>query len=88
MFTNTLFVWQVRVWMLALAAVLVYANATQPAGDKAGQQLGISDAQPCLTARGPVVKARLTTAGAGSSATKCREAKVERASAAAEAVGG
>lgn len=84
---NSLFVWQVRVWMLALAAVLVFANAGQPAAERAGQQI-MSEAQPCLSARGPIVKARLASARAVPASTKCREAKVERASGTGDAVGG
>lgn len=88
MSTNSLFVWQVRVWLGALAAVLVLANADHSVAAKGPQHLSASD-QPCLTPRGPVVHAHLTAARTAQLARKCREAKVvEDASAPGRPVGG
>lgn len=89
MSTNSLFVWQVRVWLGALAAVLVLANAGHSVADKGPQQLGASDHQPCLAARAPIMHAHLTATRAAQVDRKCREAKiVEDASAPGRPVGG
>ena len=92
MFNHSLFVWQVRIWMLALAAVLVFANARHGTAERAGQHLRIAEQQACLgatsTARavaGPQLAAMKQAPAAG----KCRQAKVvEDVRAARQAVGG
>lgn len=88
MSNNSLFVWQVRVWSLALAAVLVFANAHPPAADKAAARLSIADQQACVTARGPIVRAQLAAIRPVPASRKCRDAKVVEDASVPHAIGG
>jgi hypothetical protein len=85
---NSMFVWQVRVWLLALAAVLVFANARQPGLDKGPLHLSAADAQACVTARAPILRAHLTSTRGAAAARKCQAKVVEGTSVPAQAVGG
>ena len=75
---NTLLVWQIRLWLLALAAVLLLGNTRDAAGDKRGQQIGTAQQGGCSV--GVVTTRASTPAGAmaldATGAKKCRAASV------------
>ena len=71
--SNNMLVWQVRLWLLALAAVLVLGNTREPAAARRVQQIG--SAQPVGCSVGAVQTPAAWPAGlaiAGSGVQKCR----------------
>lgn len=71
-------VWQIRLWLLALAVVLLLGNAREPAAARRAQQIGA--AQPAGCSVGAVPTRASTRAGTlalgGTDAKKCRAASM------------
>jgi hypothetical protein len=75
---NSMLVWQIRLWLLALAAVLLLGNTREPAATRGAQQIGA--AQPVGCSVGAVPTRPATAPGAlvlgATGGKKCRAASV------------
>jgi hypothetical protein len=74
MHSNTVLVWQIRLWLLAIAAVLLLGNTRDPGPHKLIRQIGTAQQVGCSAAAVPAGTPAASVAALGDAAKKCRAA--------------